>query len=346
MGGDHAPEEIVSGAREAVAAGGIGVFLVGRPEALLEIEGDSEPGLRLVPAAEVVGMDESATAPLRRKRDSSIRVACDLVREGRARAVVSCGNTGAALTAAKVVLGTIEGVARPALAAVFPNPEGRTVILDVGANVEARPGQLREFAVLGHFYAQDVLGTPEPRIGLLSIGEEQAKGTETTRQGFRVLEETGLNFVGNVEGHDIFSGSVDVVVCDGFVGNVVLKSAESLASLVGSMLREEMARSLRTRLGYALARPAFANLGRRLDYQETGAVPLLGLKGGCFVGHGRSRARAVASAIHQAAAFARAELGVKMEGKVAELHARERNVLGSEDPDSNDVDPSAGSSAR
>ncbi|MFQ5525572.1 MAG: phosphate acyltransferase PlsX [Thermoanaerobaculia bacterium] len=333
MGGDHAPEAVVAGVCDAVDASSFRVALVGRESSVAPLLTGAPDGIDVVDATEVVKMDEPATTPIRRKRDSSIRVACNLVREGRAEAVVSCGNTGAAMTAAKVVIGTVPGVDRPALAAVFPNPRGRTVVLDVGANVEAKPAQLREFAVMGHFYAQDVLGTSHPRIGLLSIGEEAAKGTETTKQVFRILEETGLNFVGNVEGHDVFSGSVDVVVCDGFVGNVLLKSAESLVGLYGGMLREALSSGLRSKLGYALARPALEGLRRQTDYRETGAVPLLGLKGGCFIGHGRSRARAVASAVKQAAAFCEAGVHAKMESKMAELHESERTVLGVGEPE-------------
>ena len=331
MGGDHAPEAMVTGASDALGLsdqGDLRIALVGRRGILSALPGAEHERIEIVDASEVVGMDEAATTPIRKKRDSSIRVACNLVREGKAGAMVSFGNTGAALTAAKLVLGMIGGVARPALAAVFPNQHGRTMVLDVGANVDAKPAQLREFAVMGHFYAQDVLGTPRPRIGLLSIGEEAIKGTEATKQVFTVLEATGLNFIGNVEGDAVFSGSVDVVVCDGFVGNVLLKGAEAVASLFGRMLREELSRDWRSKMAYLFGRPAFDNLRRRTDYEETGAVPLLGLKGGCFVGHGKSQARAVTNAIRQAAAFARADVHVKMEEKMAELHARERVVLG------------------
>lgn len=328
MGGDHAPEAVVAGVREAVPGSDFRVALVGRESEVAPLLPGDDERIEIVDASEIVEMDEPAITPIRRKRDSSIRVACNLVREGRASAVVSCGNTGAAMTAAKLVIGTIEGVDRPALAAVFPNRDGQTVVLDVGANVEAKPSQLREFAVMGHFYAQVVLGKKRPRIGLLSIGEEAIKGTETTKQVFSILEETGLNFVGNVEGHDLFSGSVDVVVCDGFVGNVVLKSSEALASLYSSLLRDALGSSLRSKVGYLLARSALEGLRRRTDYQETGAVPLLGLKGGCFIGHGRSEARAVASAVKQAAAFSKARIHARMEKRMAQLHASERTVLG------------------
>jgi len=337
MGGDHAPEAVVTGAAAALGLSDqsdLRIALVGRRATLSTLPGADHEGIEIVDASEVVGMGEAATTPIRKKRDSSIRVACNLVREGKAGAMVSFGNTGAALTAAKLVMGTIGGVDRPALAAVLPNQYGRTVVLDVGANIDAKPAQLREFAVMGHFYAQDVLGTPRPRVGLLAIGGEAIKGTETTKQVFTVLETTGLNFVGNVEGDDVFSGSVDVVVCDGFVGNVLLKGAEAVASLFGRMLREELSRDLRSKLAYLLGRPALDNLRRRTDYEETGAVPLLGLKGGCFIGHGKSEARAVTNAIRQAAAFAREGVHVKMEEKMQELHARERTVLGEPGPGS------------
>jgi glycerol-3-phosphate acyltransferase PlsX len=242
--------------------------------------------------------------------------------------MVTAGHTGAAMVAAKLTLGTIPGVDRPALAAVFPNRRGRTVVLDVGANVDSRPEQLLQFAVLGHFYAQEVIGTPRPRIGLLSIGEEQAKGNDVTRDAFGALAATGLRFVGNVEGGDVFNGACDVVVCDGFVGNVLLKSAEAMAELIVGMVREELVRSARTRFGGFLVKPAFENLSRRTDYAEYGAVPLLGVRGGCFIGHGRSNAKAIRSAIRRAAEFASAALAAKIETKLVELAAERAAARG------------------
>jgi glycerol-3-phosphate acyltransferase PlsX len=331
MGGDHAPQAIVAGAYRAATEDGAEILLVGRRVEVgkaLRRCGKPTKRIEIVDAEEVVAMDEPATAPLRRKRNSSIRVCCELVGGGRAEAMVSCGNTGAVLTAAKMVIGTTRGVDRPALAALFPSRRGRTIVLDVGANLQTKAAQLRQFAVMGHFYAQEVLGDPAPRVGLLSVGEEEAKGTEETKEVFRVLKETGLNFVGNVEGGDVFAGTVDVVVCDGFVGNILLKGAESFALLLGDMLREELSRGLRNRLGGALAAKALAALERRTDYQETGAVPLLGLEGGCFVGHGRSRDRAIRNAVRQARAFCRAGLLPKIRAKIAELHAQEERLLG------------------
>ena len=263
MGGDFAPRAVVTGAVQA-ASEGIGVVLVGdrrRIEAELKRLGAAEgERLAIVHASQVVAMEERPVV-VRKKRDASVRVCARLVKEGRAQAMVTAGNTGAAMIAAKTVIGTIPGVDRPALAGVFPNRTGRTVVLDVGANINARASHLRQFAVMGHFYAQEIIGRPSPRVGLMSVGEEEGKGTELTREVFEVLKSTGLNFVGNVEGRDVFRGTVDVIVCDGFVGNVVLKSSESLASFLGSLMKKELAKSWRTRIGFWLARPALRMLG-------------------------------------------------------------------------------------
>lgn len=334
MGGDFAPQSAVEGAVCAAVEDGAEVLLVG-DRARIEAElarlghlGRRPQGLEVVHAEEVVGMDEPAITPIRKKRRSSIRICAELVKEGRAQALVTAGNTGAAMISAKMVIGTVAGVDRPALAAVLPNVQGRTVLLDVGANVDTKALHLREFAVMGHFYAQAVIGTPAPRVGLMSIGEEEGKGTDLTREVFKVLKNTGLNFVGNVEGSDVFNGSVDVIVCDGFVGNVILKSAEALAEMVGRMLREEIERGgARTRVGYLFAKPAFDAFRKRTDYSEYGAAPLLGVNGGCFIGHGRSTARAMQNAIRRAAEFSAARLDQKIRDKVAELHSQEARLL-------------------
>ena len=334
MGGDFAPQAVVEGAFRAATEDKASILLVGDRERLekeLARHGDAGSRIEIVHAEEVVGMDEPAITPIRKKRRSSIRVCAELVRERRAAAMVSAGNTGAVMIAAKMVIGTIPGVDRPALAAVFPNRRGRTVVLDVGANVDTKPEHLRQFAVMGHFYAQEVIGTRSPRIGLLSIGEEDAKGTDLTREVFRVLKETGLNFLGNVEGSDLFNGNADVIVCDGFVGNVVLKAAESLGDLISQMLREEIVHGVRSRVGYLLVRPAFAAFRRRIDYSEYGAAPLLGVDGGCFIGHGRSNPKAIRSAIRRAVEFCDADLHSKIRQKVAELHHEEDRLLGREE---------------
>jgi phosphate acyltransferase len=333
MGGDFAPQSAVEGAFRAAAEDGASILLVGdrsRIEAELRRHGDHAGRIEVVHADEVVGMDEPAITPIRKKRRSSIRLCAELVKDGRAQALVTAGNTGAAMISAKMVIGTVAGVDRPALAAVLPNQKGRTVLLDVGANVDVKPMHLREFAVMGHFYAQEVIGTPAPRIGLMSIGEEESKGTDLTREVFKVLKTTGLNFVGNVEGRDVFNGTVDVIVCDGFVGNVVLKSAEALAEFILKMLRTEIEASPRARMGYLMAKPAFDRFRQRTDYSEYGAAPLLGINGGCFIGHGRSNARAVQNAIRRAVEFTGARLDYKIRDKIAELHSQEERLLGTE----------------
>jgi glycerol-3-phosphate acyltransferase PlsX len=334
MGGDYAPQSAVEGAVRAAAEDHASILLVGdraRVEAELARHPEAarlDGRISIVHAEEVVGMDEPAITPIRKKRRSSIRICAEAVKDRRAEAMVTAGNTGAAMIAAKMVIGTLPGVDRPALAAVFPNPRGHTVVLDVGANVASKPEHLREFAVMGHFYAQEVIHTPSPRIGLMSIGEEEGKGTDLTREVFKVLKTTGLNFVGNVEGRDVFNGSVDVIVCDGFVGNVLLKSAESLAELMGRMLREELSGSARSKLGYLLLRPALDRFRQRVDYAEYGAAPLLGISGGCFIGHGRSTPHAIHSAIRRAVEFANARLDRKIGEKLAELHSHEQELTG------------------
>ena len=328
MGGDYAPRAAIQGAWQSAAHDGVSVLLVGdraRLERELARLGDSRGRIEIVHAEERIEMDEPPTA-VRKKRRSSLVVCAELVRDGKASAMVSAGNTGAAMVAAKLFMGALPGVDRPALAAVFPNPRGRTVVLDVGANVGSKPEHLKQFAVMGHFYAQEVIGTTGPRIGLLSIGEEEAKGTDITREVFRSLKGTGLNFIGNVEGRDVFNGEADVVVCDGFVGNVLLKSAESMAELIVSMMREELSRTIRTRIGGWLAKPAFVSFKRRTDYAEYGAVPLLGVAGGCFIGHGRSNARAVRNAVQRAVEFAAADLHLKIRDKLEELKSAEAEV--------------------
>ena len=331
MGGDFAPQSAVEGAFRAAAEDGCAILLVGdrvrvEPE-LRRHGGDAGGRIEVVHAEEVVGMDEPAITPIRKKRRSSLRLCAELVKDGRAQAMVTAGNTGATLAAAKMVIGTVAGVDRPALAAVLPNARGRTVLLDVGANVDSKPVHLREFAVMGHFYAQEMLGTPAPRVGLMSIGEEEGKGTDLTREAYRLLKTTGLNFIGNVEGRDVFSGRADVIVCDGFVGNAVLKSAEALAEMVRRMLREEIAGAPGGKLGYLLAKGAFERFRERTDYTEYGGAPLLGINGGCFIGHGRSNAHAVQNAVRRAVEFSNARLDRKIRDKIAELHSQEERLL-------------------
>jgi glycerol-3-phosphate acyltransferase PlsX len=327
MGGDHAPGQIIEGALAAAASQAVHILLVGQEavvrEHLARLAGSIPSNIEIVEAPEVVGMDDNALAPLRRKRNSSIRICANLVAEGRADVMVSAGHTGATMTSAYKVLGTIEGVSRPALAAIVPRAEGHTVLLDVGANVDSKPANLREFAVMGHFYSQMLFGIAAPRVGLLSIGEEEGKGNELTKETFRVLKETGLNFIGNAEGRDVYNGNADVVVCDGFIGNVVLKASEALAEMIGKLIREELTRSMRRKIGAALAKGAFDDLKKRVDYSEYGGAPLLGVRGGCIVCHGRSNANAIKNAIRVAREFAVNRIDTKIQEKISDLHRRE-----------------------
>lgn len=330
MGGDHAPDAVLKGALLAIDEYPVDILLVGKEEVLRErlkaLAPSSAARFEIVDAREVVEMEDNALAPLRKKRNSSIRVCANLVAEKRADAMVSAGHTGATMTSAYKVLGMIEGVDRPALAAIVPNAKDHTVLLDVGANVDSKPGHLREFAVMGHFYAQMLFGIAEPRIGLLSIGEEEGKGNELTKGTFQVMKETGLNFIGNAEGRDVFNGNVDVVVCDGFIGNVVLKASESLAEFVSRRLRQEVTRGMVRKVGALLLRSAFADLKKRMDYSEYGGAPLLGVNGGCIVCHGRSNPNAVKNAIRVAREFALNRVDAKIRTKIGDLHTREREA--------------------
>jgi glycerol-3-phosphate acyltransferase PlsX len=329
MGGDHAPDEIVKGAVLAAEEyPTVEILLVGREEVLREKLGGTIPRIEIVDAREVVDMTDNALAPLRRKRNSSIRVCANLVAEGKAAAMVSAGHTGAAMTSAYKVIGTIDGVSRPALAAVVPSTKGHTVLLDVGANVDSKPAYLREFAVMGHYYAQMLFGIDAPRVGLLSIGEEEGKGNELTKETFRVLKEAGLNFMGNAEGRDIYNGNADVIVCDGFIGNVVLKASESLAEMMRTLIREEITSTFTRKIGALLARGAFEGVKKRTDYAEYGGAPLLGVKGGCIISHGRSNAKAVKNAIRVARDFATSQVDTKIREKISVLHTREHEILG------------------
>jgi glycerol-3-phosphate acyltransferase PlsX len=311
MGGDHGPAVVVEGAAEAAREFGASIVLVG-DKAAVEREvarvGADGRDLEIRHASQVVGMAESPAHALRRKPDSSLRVAAELVRDGDATAFVSAGNTGAAMAISMFVIGVLPGVDRPAIAAVLPNLRGHTVLLDVGANVGPKPWHLLQFAIMGHVYAQDILGLDSPRVGLLSIGEEEGKGNDLTREAYDQLKTSSLNFVGNVEGRDLYNGSCDVVVTDGFTGNVALKISESLAETLGAMIRQELTRNLRSKLGAALAMPALDRFRRRVDYTEMGGAPLLGIDGGAIVCHGASPAKAIKNAIRVAGEWAHSGL--------------------------------------
>jgi glycerol-3-phosphate acyltransferase PlsX len=327
MGGDNAPSEVVRGAILAAKEYPVEILLVGREEDVnreLAAAAPERPrNIEVVDAREVIEMDDPAIAPLRKKRNSSVRICANLVAEGRADAFLSAGNTGATWTSARMVMGMIEGVSRPALAAILPNVNRHTLLLDVGANVDTKPNHLREFAVMGHFYAQMVFGIAQPRVGLMSIGEEEGKGNELTKETYRVMKETGLNFIGNAEGRDVFNGNADVVVCDGFIGNVVLKASEALGEFVSRTLRDEMMKSWPRKIGGLLAKSAFDDLKKRMDYSEYGGAPLLGVKGGCIVCHGRSNAKAIKNAVRVAREFAMNHIDAKIQERVSDLHSRE-----------------------
>ena len=304
MGGDAGPAVNVEGAVAAARELGLGVILVGVQEEIRRhLDRHDLRGLpiKVRHASEVVEMGESPSTALRKKKDSSIRVAVDLVRSGDADAVVSAGNTGAVMAITLVVLGPLAGVERPAIAAALPTLAGHAILLDVGANVDCKPRHLIQFAIMGNVYARQVLGKARPRVGLLSIGEEETKGNELTKEAFRALEEEpGIEFIGNVEGVDVFKGHADVVVCDGFTGNVALKIGESVAETIMALVREEVTADLRSRAGALLLKPAFRRLQRRLDYSEVGGAPLLGVNGITIISHGRSSAKAIRNALRVA----------------------------------------------
>ena len=306
MGGDHAPTVPVAGAVQAARELGVPIRLVGRRgdiEAELHRQRAHGLPIEVVHASEIVGMDESPVNAFRRKKDSSLHVAATLLRDGDAQALVSAGNTGAVMTTVKVMCGVLEGVERPALCAVVPNLKGPTVWLDVGANVDCKPVQLVQFAVMGHLYAREVLGIASPRIGLMSVGEEEGKGTDVTREAYAALKELSLNFVGNVEGRDIFNGNADVIVCDGFTGNVALKAVESAVDALMHFMRDAIGKSLLAQAGFLLARPALREFRRKVDHAEYGGVPLLGVRGTAIVCHGGSSVRAIRNAVRVAIEF-------------------------------------------
>jgi glycerol-3-phosphate acyltransferase PlsX len=321
MGGDHAPAAIVDGAVAAARHLDVEIVLVGSREALASALAPHDDwralGLRTVDASDVVGMADPPAATLRRKPRASIRVASDLVARGEADALVSAGNTGATVMAAYSAFGLIPGVERPALATAIPTRARAAVLLDAGANAECRPQHLLQFAVMGSVYAHVALGVDRPRVGLLSIGEEESKGNELTRDAHRLLKGAPVNFIGNVEGREIYSGVADVIVCDGFTGNVVLKTSEGLVDTVEQLLGDELQGTFSSQVGYLLSRRAFRRFRRRVDYSEYGGAPLLGAAGLAIVCHGRSSAKAVRNAIAMAYRFATTDFIRRVEQEIA-----------------------------
>jgi phosphate acyltransferase len=321
MGGDDGPRSIIDGALVAARHLRVGLLLVGAA-AEIERELARHPGVsgldvRILDTPEAIGMGESAAAALRRKPRASIRLAADAVRDGAAAAVFSAGHTGASVMAALGAFGRLPGVDRPALATIIPTLRTPAVLLDSGATVECRPHHLVHFAVMGAAYARLALNCATPRVGLLSVGSEESKGNELTREAHQLLKAAPVAFVGNIEGRDVYAGRVDVIVCDGFTGNVTLKVSEGLVETVERLLHAELSATFGTRVGYLLSRQAFRRFRKRVDASEYGGAPLVGLNGLCVVGHGRSSAKAVRNAVAMAARSVRQGLVEKLSRDVA-----------------------------
>ena len=315
MGGDVAPENPVAGAVRAARELPIEVVLVGKRETI-EKQLTSYPqrpaNLSIVHAPEVIGMDESPVASVRKKRESSINIGVELLKRREVDAFVSAGNTGAMVSASTLLVGLLPGIERPGIAILLPGVKGDTLLIDVGANIDPKPIHLLQYALMGESYVRCVLGKSRPTVGLLNVGEEETKGTEFIKETYGMLEASGVNFVGNAEGGDIFSGEFDVIVCDGFTGNVALKTAESLAQAINQLLRRSLAMSPITRLGAWLARDAFRQLRKEIDYAERGGAPLLGVDGVSIIAHGASSGKAIKNAIRVAYESVRHELNRNM----------------------------------
>ena len=317
MGGDNAPVSEVAGAVTACRQWGVSITLVGDVDKIKAELGKHQTDgldLKIQHASEVVGMQDSASDAVRKKKDSSIRVAYDLVKKGEAAAVVSAGNSGATMAAGMAVLKRVKGVERPAIGTLLPNLEDQTMVLDMGANVDCKPTHLYQFAIMGSIYVEQVLGKQGPRVGLLSNGEEEKKGNDLTRETHRLLKESDLNYVGYVEGGDVYNGSVDVVVCDGFVGNVLLKVSEGLAVAISAMLRLEIESRFWAKLGYLLSRGAFKAFKKKINPAEYGGAPLLGISGTGIICHGSSDSVAISIAIRQAGESAKIRIEEKLAG--------------------------------
>ena len=321
MGGDAGPRPVVDGALAAARHFDLGVALVG-PSSVLEAElarfADLDASrVRIIHAPDVVTMAESPAAALRRKPGASIKVAAETVARGEASALFSAGHTGATVMAAHGAFGMLPGVDRPALAATIPTPRGPALLLDVGASVECRAPHLLQFGVMGSAYARVAFGIETPRVGLLSVGEEATKGNELTREAHRLLNASALSFIGNVEARNVYSGDADVIVCDGFTGNVALKISEGLVDVVEGLLSEELSSTITMRVGSLLTRRALRRFRRRVDYSEYGGAPLLGVAGATIVGHGRSSAKAVRNAVAMAYRFAADRFVQRVEQDIA-----------------------------
>jgi glycerol-3-phosphate acyltransferase PlsX len=306
MGGDFAPGAVVKGAVDAARELGVGIILVGdniKVSRELALHDTSSLDIQVRHAPQVVDMKDRASVVLRKKKESSIRVATELVKSGEAGAVISAGHTGAAMATALYVLGPMKGVERPAIAACLPAMHGFSIVVDAGANVDCKPVHLAQFAVMGDVYARKVHNFSKPKVGLLSIGEEDTKGNELTKEAFKLLKGSRLNFIGNIEGRDVFNGKADIIVCDGFIGNVAIKISEGLAEAMNALLKKEIEEAIGGQVGYLLLRPAFRNFKKKIDYSEYGGAPLLGINGVCIISHGHSSPKAIKNAVRVARDF-------------------------------------------
>lgn len=319
MGGDFAPEETVKGAIWAARENGIEVLLVGDEPVLKSMlakhQGNDLP-IDIVHATQIIGMDEPPVKAVRTKKDSSLVIAANLVKQKTAVALVSAGSTGAAMAASIFIIGRIKGIERPAIGTIFPTLKGPLFLLDAGANTDCRPKHLQQFAIMGSIYAQEMFGLNSPRVGLLNIGEEETKGNELTVETYKILKQTRLNFTGNVEGRDILKGDLDVLVCDGFIGNTILKYTEGMAAVLFAMIKEEITSTLPAKLAAATLKPRFKALKDRLDYSEYGGAPLLGIDGVTIISHGSSNAKAIKNALVVARETAQKGIGEKIKQKL------------------------------
>ncbi|MFP4392592.1 MAG: phosphate acyltransferase PlsX [Desulfohalobiaceae bacterium] len=347
MGGDLGPAALVPGALQAARESSLDLILVGKEDLIqAELKQQQTQGLG-IEVEHVEGVAEMGDKPshiLRRKKDTSIQVACKLVKEGRAQGLLSAGHTGVTLASAMFTLGRIKGIERPALAALLPRENKPLILIDVGANVDSKPRHLVQFAIMAEALAQNVLEVPKPLVSLLNIGEEKGKGNQQVNETYQLLARTSLNFSGNVEGRDLFNGDMDVVVCDGFVGNIALKLSEGLGQAFSQMLRQELNNGFMTRMGAMLAKPAFRRFVHRLDHEEYGGAPLLGLNGTVFVCHGTASPKAISKALHMAAESIRNKanddirLGLEMNPEISRfqrlksmLHSTSKNQTQEED---------------
>lgn len=317
MGGDYAPDTNVKGAILFAKETNISVYLVGKEEILkplLEKYNGQNLPIEIIHAEETIEMDELPSIAIRKKRKSSMYIAGKLVKEGKASAFVSAGNTGAAMAISKFIVGSAEGIERPGISVAFPTKKGKpTVLIDVGANVDCRPRHLLYFAVMGHTYVKEILKTSDnPKIGILSIGEEEGKGNDLVKDTYPLLKMSRLNFAGNAEGRDIFTGDFDVIVCDGFVGNIVLKTSESLGMIILEMIKQEVKKNFLSKIGATLMLPALKRFKKKADFAEYGGAPLLGTKGTCIITHGRADEKAIKNALKVASYFVQTNFNEKL----------------------------------